>query len=267
MNYSHILYHANCPDGFGAAYAAWKKFGDAAKYIPINYGDPFPELPKSADVLMVDVSYPTARHFELRDLVNSVMVVDHHASAMNDIGALPNTHFDMNHSGAVLSWRHLHKGAVPDLLLYIEDKDLWRFKLEHSREVSAALASYRQDFSLWDSFRIHELVQDGTSILRLVDQKVSEMCDRAFYMKIAGHEVPVVNATLFGSEIGNMLCKMNPHAPFAAYYFEKEKLRCWGLRSIDRMDVSLIAKKFGGGGHPNAAGFTEPIERPLSLGE
>ena len=33
-----VLYHADCPDGFGGAYAAWKKFGDTAEYIPVKYG-------------------------------------------------------------------------------------------------------------------------------------------------------------------------------------------------------------------------------------
>ena len=38
-----ILYHGGCPDGFGGAYAAWKKFGDAAEYIPVQHDRVVPE--------------------------------------------------------------------------------------------------------------------------------------------------------------------------------------------------------------------------------
>jgi hypothetical protein len=258
-HYSHILYHAGCPDGFGAAYAAWKKFGVCSTYIPINHGDPLPELPATADVLMVDAAYPRAKHLDLVSRVRSVVVVDHHKSAQEDIGDLPNTHFDMDHSGAVLAWQHLHDALTPTLLKYIEDRDLWRFGLPDSQEISAALSAYPMQFELWDSFNVRHLAVEGIAILRLKMQKVVEMCERAFWGKVCGHDVLVVNTTVFGSEVGNELCKANPSMPFAAYFFEKKGLRCWGLRSVGDFDVSAIAKKLGGGGHRNAAGFTQPI--------
>jgi uncharacterized protein len=42
MNF--VLYHANCQDGLGAKYAAWKKFGDGgAVYLPVQYGEEIPD--------------------------------------------------------------------------------------------------------------------------------------------------------------------------------------------------------------------------------
>ena len=35
-----VIYHGRCRDGFAAAYAAWKKFGDKASYLPFLYTDP-----------------------------------------------------------------------------------------------------------------------------------------------------------------------------------------------------------------------------------
>ncbi len=46
--------------------------------------------------------------------------------------------------------------------------------------------------------------------------------------------------------------------PFAAVYVETSTDIIWSLRSRGDFDVSEIAKKFGGGGHKNAAGFTVP---------
>lgn len=261
-NYSHVLYHRGCPDGFGAAWAAWKKLGNAAQYIPVQYGEPFPEMPAGAEVITVDFCYPKERLLELRGKVKSVVVVDHHKTAFDSSGDLPDTHFDMNHSGAVLSWMHFHpEKPVPELLLYVEDRDLWRFKLPDSREFSAALSSYEMKFDLWEGLAtmgLDKLRHDGGVILRMQARKVEEICARAYWREIDGHKVPVANATSFTSEVGDRLCQLHPTAPFSAFFYDIEGLRCWGLRSPGRMDVSAIAKKFGGGGHPSAAGFTEP---------
>jgi uncharacterized protein len=270
VEYSHVLYHAACPDGFGAAWAAWKKFGENAKYIPVHPGDAAPELPREAEVLMVDVACSRARLLELRTKVKSVTIVDHHVTNQKEIGDLPDTYFDMNQSGATLAWQFLHKGKqIPELLLYVEDRDLWRFKLPDSRELNAALSSYPRRFDLWEvlaTMGIEKLKHDGGIILRAESRMIEEICENVFWTDIDGHRVPAVNTTVLRSQVGDRLCQLHPTAPFAAYFFEKETvagnlIRCWGLRSPGRMDVSEIAKKFGGGGHRDAAGFTEALER------
>ena len=77
---------------------------------------------------------------------------------------------------------------------------------------------------------------------------------------VVGYTVPIANATVFFSEVGDELCRRFPDAPFAAYYMDREDgLRQWGLRARGGFDTSAVAKKFGGGGHPGASGFTEPI--------
>lgn len=44
--------------------------------------------------------------------------------------------------------------------------------------------------------------------------------------------------------------------PFAACYWDTPTHRIFSLRSSDTgMDVSTIAKQYGGGGHVHAAGF------------
>ena len=44
MNTTLVLYHDNCRDGFGAALAAWCRFGDTADYQSVQYGRPAPEV-------------------------------------------------------------------------------------------------------------------------------------------------------------------------------------------------------------------------------
>lgn len=75
--------------------------------------------------------------------------------------------------------------------------------------------------------------------------------------EIGGYTVPVVNGSLFmSSEVAGELAEGHP---FAAMYAETEKGVIWSLRSRnDGVDVSEVAKRYGGGGHKNAAGFTVP---------
>lgn len=273
--YTHILYHAQCPDGFGAAWSAWKKYGDSVTYIPVHPSDAPPELPAEAVVLMVDVAFSRSNLLNLRSKVKQVTVVDHHVTNQKDIGDLPDTHFDMNQSGATLAWQFLHKGKqIPELLLYVEDRDLWRFERQDSREFNAALSSYPRRFDLWEvlaTMGTDKLKHDGGIILRAEARMIEEIIENMFWTKIDGHDVPAVNTTTLRSQVGDRLCQMHPTAPFSAYFFEKEnakkeRIRCWGLRSPGRMDVSVIAKKFGGGGHAEAAGFTEPVEKTKKEG-
>ena len=74
---------------------------------------------------------------------------------------------------------------------------------------------------------------------------------------ILGYKIPVINTGIFVSDVANTLCRKYPDAEFAACYFDLPGKRIWSLRSIGDFDVSAVASKLGGGGHKNAAGFTE----------
>ena len=54
-----VIYHANCTDGFGAAYAAWKLLGDRADYHPAKYGEAPPDV-SGKNVVVLDFSYDNA---------------------------------------------------------------------------------------------------------------------------------------------------------------------------------------------------------------
>lgn len=262
--YTHIIYHKNCPDGFGAAWAAWKVLADRAKYIPMAYDEPMPDLPADSRVLMVDFCPARAQCMELANKVESLRVLDHHQTSADGMRGVPWATFDMEHSGAYLSWAHFHGLNVPEFVLFLEDRDLWRFKMPYSREVAAALSSYPKKFVVWEQLYgmgMEKLKLDGGTILRSQRQRIEEMCAQVRWMEFDGHKVPVVNASTLFSETVDFLCQKFPDVPFAAYYFDRaDNKRQWGLRSPNRFDVTPIAKKRGGGGHPGASGFVEDLK-------
>ena len=77
-----VIYHGKCPDGFGGAYAAWKKFGDTATYLPADHGDAPPEGLEGREVYLVDFCYEIAEQMErLARTAKRLVVLDHHESA------------------------------------------------------------------------------------------------------------------------------------------------------------------------------------------
>lgn len=275
------IYHGNCQDGFGAAWAVWKRWPDC-EFVPGFYGKPLPNV-VGKNVLMVDFSAPAdqLRALEARSLV----VIDHHKTAQAELAGLPTfdgsqhglnqiefqegiaVHFDMERSGAFLTWLFCHPGeTVPKLLMLIQDRDLWLFKWVGTRETHAYLSSHPFSFSLWSTFaddvddppRMHDIFEQGAAVLRVHRENVKKLLADAYLSSIDGHDVPVVNAPYnYASDVGNELLTLYPDAPFAATWYRRSdgKLQ-FSLRSTaDRMDVSAIAKAHGGGGHRNAAGF------------
>lgn len=269
-----ILYHANCWDGFFAAFAAYLVFKDKAVYIPVNYGENPPDVNKNDEVYILDFSYNRETLIKMQEECKCLTVIDHHKTAKEALEKLPNCHFDMFRSGAVLAWQYFHKTSVPEIYKYIEDRDLWIFKYPNSKEFSSAMKMYDFDFKFWEKQDIHNIsgfIEEGVTCEKMVNKQVDIMSKNHFWIEFLPDQkrfvflkekcngefcAPVANATIFFSEVGNRLLEMYPECQFSAYYFDrKDGKRQFGLRSRKEYDCSIIAKMMGGGGHKNASGF------------
>lgn len=286
MSKTLVLFHANCADGFASAWIAHRKFGDDAEYIPVQYGQEPPDVANDKDrpLYILDFSYSRNVMFRLAALRHAEMIVlDHHKTAQaaldgleielaaNNCGDALTAHFDMGKSGARLSWEFFFsREPIPYLVRLVEDRDLWRWKLPDSREFSAAIASYPKTFEVWDRLgkNINEprcecydeygdsLIEQGSAILRYQQQLVDSACENATEIEMDGHKVLSVNSTVLFSEIAGKLAENRPFG--AAYFIRADGKKQWSLRSRDEgVDVSEVAKRHGGGGHRNAAGWEE----------
>lgn len=258
-----VLYHSNCPDGFGAAWSFWRKYGDKAEYMPVSHGDPPPDV-KGRSVFIVDFSYSRIIMERMEEEASSLLVLDHHKSAEEACGDLDFCIFDMNHSGAYLAWTYLFPDDnVPLLIRYIEDRDLWKWEMEFAKEILSMVDSAPKTFDEWDlldsqldakeSVRFNRVRAMGEGILSYKETLISSLLKNSYRIDIMGYDVPIVNAPFFQSEMAAELAEGEPFA--AAYYFNGNEYR-FSLRSTDSgEDVSDIAKNFSGGGHRNASGF------------
>ncbi len=269
-----ILYHANCNDGSASALAAWMKLGDQGhSYIPVIHGRPPPKEVLSQDVLIVDFCYP--RNILMNMGAKSICILDHHISAQKDL-AQPfpantniNAFFDMTKSGAVLTWEYFFPDTkLPLLFEYIQDRDIWLNQYPQSTYLTFGLSIFSQQFRDWQALidepaKLDQAVEDGKAVHSYLKIEINKIIATRTWQTIAGFVVPVVNAPGFiVSDALHRVLELDEKAPFAASYSDivSQGLRVYSLRSMDdREDVSVIAKKLGGGGHRNAASFTQAL--------
>ena len=255
-----VIYHADCTDGFGAAYSAWTQLGNRAEYHACKHGTPPPDI-KGKNVVILDFSFDNATTKKMIEEANALIVIDHHKSAMVELHDISNTHFDMTKSGAILAWEFFHPGKEPPKFIsYIQDRDLWKWELPYSKEFAAAFDMIPFEFEEFEKFEddsvFDDAVKRGSYILAYSKTVVKKVCEKAQPRKLDGKDVLVVNASHWMSEVGNAL---SPHCDLAMiwYHDHNDKKIKVSLRAFhDNIDASERAKQFGGGGHKSAAGFT-----------
>lgn len=258
-----VLYHNKCDDGFGAAFAAWKKFKEKAEYVGVIHDEPPPNSLRGKDVYILDFCYKKNILQELLSITRSLIVIDHHISMKEAVESVPQHLFDgtFSHSGAVLTWQYFFpKKSVPKLLLHVEAQDLWKF-LPFTKELSASLRIRKQDFKVWSkvasdwesSSKIKKYIEEGATILRYEDDLVEEAIEEAENVDFLGYKTLAVNSRAFVSKIGCRIYEKMP--PIAIVWSERSGKIIVSLRSDGTVDVSRLAAKFGGGGHKTAAAF------------
>lgn len=258
-----ILYHAGCPDGFGAAYAAWKKFGTDAEYIPVMHGFPPPEDLEKRELFFVDFCYPQDVMDTLLKKAESVTVLDHHLGNRDVVESIPQHVFDKDRSGATIAWSFFHpETPVPLFLRYVQEGDLYTFRLPDSHAVLSYCYAQPFHFEAWDSLATRmgddaeraKIIERGTIYAEYHDILVEQMANKAKLVLFEGHECYLANtASMFASDLGNNLAKKRPPMGIVVKLFG-EDLHV-SLRSLKPFDVSEIARKYGGNGHPQAAAF------------
>ena len=272
-----VIYHANCADGFGAAWCFWNKFGDTWDYHPGVYGAEPPDV-TGRSVYLVDFSYKREVVERMLTQAHSITLIDHHKTAIDDLDGIDSPKFsryiDLNRSGATLAWEYLNpdrRDSRPLLLGHIEDRDLWRFKLPHTREIQACVFSHPYDFEVWDKLMaaapadLMQMTAAGAAIERKHHKDIAELlgvCRRS--MVIGGYRVPVASLPYtLSSDAGHVMAQGEA---FAACYWDTDEHRVFSLRSAeDGVDVADIASDYGGGGHKHAAGFKVPRTHALAM--
>lgn len=303
---STVIYHADCLDGFAAAYAAWLHLGEQACYRPMHHGETLSEKEIAGHTLYIlDFSFPPEVLLRLSQHAQAIIQIDHHLSAWKECAqhfALTEspcdfTHpkhairliFDLDYSGSHLAWRHF-QGAqkLPLALQHIEENDLWRFTHPNTRAFCRALRLKAFDFQCWHRIILasqhqeaayREAITQGQTLDRFLEGEVLRLAQSAQVAYLRGEPIDALQALrhdqatlndgtqhwlvsqglavnappLFASELGHQLA-LRSGSWGMTWHYNGGEIKV-SLRSCGHCDVAEIARRYGGGGHKNAAGF------------
>jgi len=183
---------------------------------------------------------------------------------MNDLQGEPNCYFDQQKSGARLAWEFFHPNTeIPPLISYVEDRDLWNWKIDNSKEFNTAMDDTAFVFEDWDKLlldnNIVTHIEKGRTLSNYKTKLSNDIASKAQRRLWLDKTIYIVNSPLFASEVGNILAsKPECHFAFVWYYNHEKRIFSVSLRSDapKNVDVSVVAKMYGGGGHACASGFS-----------
>lgn len=281
-----VIYHSYCADGFGAAWSIHTAakagvLGNAeVLYVPVGYGDRDKLLDALDTALsgfkfifhIVDFSFLPDQFDRLVPFIDNLTYLDHHQGAepsllhardvMSKAVVAQHVRFDNTRSGARMAWEHYMAEDAPAMIKHIEDRDLWKFELDGTKELCAAAYSYPMELGVWDLFAqqfVHETISEGKAILRQHDKNVAQLCEphNVRFADFLGHKVAVVNCPWFVvSDVCHTLLEKHPHIEAAAgFYIQNGGDQKWSFRAHKGgLFLPGLLQVFGGGGHQAASG-------------
>jgi len=284
-----VLYHAGCTDGAGAMWSAWKYFADDAKYIAVGREskkqDSMLKRCRNADrIFMCDMMLELVDIEMILDAGTEVNILDHHISNIEQLHAstlladypgLLKDFTDLERSGAGITWDHFHGGSRPVIIDYVEDFDLWHWRLPNGPSIRTYLNQFNwknqqeiiDRFNEFEKMSPDHLAAKGTPLLKFKNDiiarnikqvgraKVSVVLPTEFSRMLTTYNVPILNSNQFIDETGHLMAEGESFA--IIWQVMKNGTVRSSLRSDDEgADVNLIAQHLGvgGGGHVHASG-------------
>ena len=273
----YVLYHADA-DGRVAGWCAWSKLRRKgiyhAKFYEVQYGQPIPlnieSLNPTDTVYILDFSYDRQTLDKIFDAVSLLVVLDHHKTAQEELKGAPYATFDMGKSGALLAWEYFFGDAPAPLTVTLtNDRDLWKFEYPQTKPFLCAVQYYglRSDFELWDRLAneqglVGSWVNIGTIVQNYSAQQIKSSTSAPGVVSLVrwnGFKAGLYNTTVHISDSAEAVYddeRLGADLSMS-YMFVEHGCVVFSLRSSKSsgVDVSELAKQYGGGGHKNAAGF------------
>ena len=238
-------------------------------FIEMDYDRPFPfeRVAKDEHVIIVDFSLQKPGDFKyLLSLTDDVVWIDHHKTAIEkhqyEDSYLDGIR-DTGDAGCVLTWEHYYpKKELPKIVELLGDYDIWAFVYgDDTRNLQAGvkLEDTHPCNQLWEVWlfaesSIHKMMDNG-KLIRKYQQATRKQAveSNGFYAKFEGYRCICLNnsgrsSTYFDSvdqKTYDLMLSFNCN----------DKGWTVTLYNNTGIDASVIAVKYGGGGHPGACGF------------
>jgi len=260
------FYHDDM-DGRLAAYSVRRKWSldhfdwVPADFVPCQYGQAFPLglIDKGEAVWIVDFSIEPDVMRLLLARASEVVWIDHHKTAIEKYEGFQDVVAGVRKDGIAaceLTWTYCFpREAMPRAVRLVGDRDAWRWAYgDEARWFHAGLClhdtSPASDF--WLPPSCDEIVAEGKIVETYRRQFYNELAGGIGYsVEFEGHKCWAINAARVSSDLFPRY--MEQYAVILPHYCDRSG---WSVSMYSNdIDVSEIAKRYGGGGHKKAAGF------------
>ena len=269
-----VCYHGGCKDGIAAAWVAKLAIADAV-LVPCFYGQPPPAV-DGEKVYVLDFCWDHVEDVQrLVSGASSVTVLDHHKTAPAILSQVRGDGlrviYDAKRSGARIAYDYFFPDGNQDIewiVNNVQDRDLWRHELQESAAVNAYLELLGDDLGKWSEaaeLGLGKVADMGQPLLAYRRRMALEIAQRAELVFFDEGAVWACNAVILWSDVAAEMLRQRG-GEYAVTYRRRQDGRWeYSLASAGQVDVSEIAKKYGGGGHASAAGFesVELVHRPV----
>lgn len=263
-----IITHGNCLDGFTAAYAAWEAFDRRIRVFNAMHGG-LPPRCAGQVVYILDFSYPREWLTHMYEAARFLKVLDHHVSAIPDIGDLPYVRIDPSRSGASLTWDELVKRPRPYLIDLVEHADTWRWAEDWERDALAWLEAEPRTFTNWAELATwskadwEAIARDGKVLRKPYLDDIEWHFQHRRHIELTGVKgFAVEGPAMLRSDLGNRMAEASQ--TFGLVWQKTPGAVYCSLRSCG-FDTLPIAKHYGGGGHHTASAFRLSYAEAASL--
>lgn len=265
------IYH-NDNDGKLAGAMVKYKFPET-ELIEVGYNDyreklnfllNYVELPCYDEIFILDFSLD---QHEMERLINNYTVIwcDHHKSAKEELEEIWNNPEikglrSLDKCGAMLTWNYFGNESFEELKLVDDyDRGILQYgeKTHHFIELNKewTIKQWIECIKKTGTGVMSKYLSEGKSLFNLKLQRIEQVIKKGLPLSFKGGKALLVNNsnTMDGALLGNKICELGYDIAIK-FEFNKDKI-IFGLNSIGELDVSKIAKEYGGGGHKNASGF------------
>jgi len=264
------FYHKADLDGECSG-AIVKYYHKETELFPFDYGEEFPwdKIAPEDEIFMIDVSLPRNDMIKLKDSVKNLIYIDHHISKINELkGVFFNGIQRDGVAACILTWNYFITDdtdslKIPEAIKLLGYYDVWKIddNVLDFQYGARSLDTNPENQDLWSVLFVNNKfvysIKETGRYIRKYQDKIDKknILDFAFKTKFRDYSVLALNKTTGSS----LIFKDHPDYKNVdilmvfGWIGNKWKISLYTLK--DDIDVSIICKEFGGGGHKQAAGF------------
>ncbi len=235
----------------------------------INYGQPFPwQLVKEhANVWMVDYGLQPFSDMEKLNEMCHLVWIDHHKTAIADMEKSSQEFEGIQEEGSGACqwvWRYLHpKIHTPAAIQLLAQYDVWNHDNPYTLPFQYGMRLEDLDPNDIDSWNkvcdnksgyANEITEKGRIVQEYIKNHSKALCCASAHdIEFEGYKCICINVPLINSLTFDSIENVDEYDIRVSFYWKKYQ---WTVSLYsDKVDCSVIAKKYGGGGHPGASGF------------